>query len=50
MKVIDALGQQTTYGYDEVGNQLSQTDANGHTTSFAYDGWAGARGGPCRWA
>ena len=33
----DALGQVTSYEYDEVGNRLSQTDANGHTTQFAYD-------------
>ena len=27
----------TTYAYDELGNRISQTDANGHTTSFEYD-------------
>jgi RHS repeat-associated protein len=27
----------TSYGYDEVGNRVTQTDANGHTTSYAYD-------------
>jgi YD repeat-containing protein len=27
----------TKYTYDEVGNRLTQTDANSHTTSFAYD-------------
>lgn len=27
----------TSYTYDEVGNQLSQTDANGHTTAWTYD-------------
>lgn len=27
----------TTYGYDEVGNRISQTDANSHATRFAYD-------------
>ena len=24
----------TSYGYDEVGNRISQTDANSHTTSY----------------
>ena len=28
---------ETTYGYDEVGNRISQTDANLHTTTFRYD-------------
>jgi RHS repeat-associated protein len=27
----------TTYGYDELGNRVSQTDANGHTTKYEYD-------------
>lgn len=27
----------TSYTYDEVGNQLTQTDANGHTTTWTYD-------------
>ena len=27
----------TSYGYDEVGERISQTDANNHTTLFAYD-------------
>jgi RHS repeat-associated protein len=27
----------TTYAYDEIGNRITQTDANGHATSFAYD-------------
>ncbi len=27
----------TTYSYDEVGNKLSQTDAEGRTTSWTYD-------------
>ncbi|MCG8317105.1 MAG: hypothetical protein MI976_28125 [Pseudomonadales bacterium] len=27
----------TSYTYDEVGNKLTQTDANGHTTSWSYD-------------
>lgn len=34
LRVGDLL---TTYGYDELGNRISQTDANGHTTRFAYD-------------
>jgi RHS repeat-associated protein len=35
--VIDALSQETSYGYDELGNRISQTDANGHTTWFVFD-------------
>ena len=27
----------TRYGYDEVGNKLTQTDANDHTTTWTYD-------------
>ena len=27
----------TRYSYDELGNRLTQTDANLHTTSFVYD-------------
>ena len=27
----------TCYGYDELGQQISQTDANNHTTTLAYD-------------
>jgi len=27
----------TSYGYDEVGNRIAQTDANGHTTKYEYD-------------
>src|SRR5207248_3747246 len=27
----------TTYTYDGIGNQLTRTDANGHTTSSTYD-------------
>jgi YD repeat-containing protein len=27
----------TRYGYDELGNRISQTDANGHTTKFGFD-------------
>jgi len=28
---------ETSYTYDEVGNKLTQTDANGHTTRWTYD-------------
>jgi YD repeat-containing protein len=27
----------TSYGYDEVGNRITQSDANQHATSYAYD-------------
>ena len=33
----DPLGDVTTYTYDDVGNELSQEDANSHTTSYTYD-------------
>lgn len=29
--------QAASYTYDEVGNRLTQTDANGHTTTWTYD-------------
>ena len=35
--VIDALGGRTEYAYNEVGNRITQTDANGNTTSFDFD-------------
>jgi len=35
--VVDFAGQDTRFEYDELGNQLSQTDANNHTTSYTYD-------------
>jgi RHS repeat-associated protein len=35
--VIDFAGQAIRFGYDELGNQLSQTDANNHTTGYTYD-------------
>ena len=35
--VTDALDQVTSYTYDELGNRLTQTDANGRTTTFEYD-------------
>jgi len=31
------LNLVTTYGYDQVGNRISQTDANLHTTTYQYD-------------
>ncbi|MCI0422357.1 MAG: hypothetical protein L0312_24570, partial [Acidobacteria bacterium] len=27
----------TRYAYDEVGNRITQTDANTHTTTYEYD-------------
>src|SRR5262249_11226646 len=36
-KVTDALGQNTQYTYDEVGNRISQIDASGRTTTYEYD-------------
>jgi len=35
--VTGGLNLLTQYGYDEVGNRISQTDANNHTTTYAYD-------------
>ena len=40
--MTDALSQITKYTYDEVGNRLTQTDANLHTTTSGYD-WLGRR-------
>ena len=40
VKVIqdaNGLALETTYGYDELGNRISQTDANLHATTFDYD-------------
>jgi YD repeat-containing protein len=31
------LKQETTYGYNEIGQQVSPTDANRHTKRFEYD-------------
>ena len=36
-RVIDPLGQ-THYAYDEAGDLVEQTDANGHITHYEYDG------------
>jgi RHS repeat-associated protein len=36
--VKNAFQDWTEYGYNEVGNLISQTDANQHTTSYKYDG------------
>lgn len=35
--VQGGLNLVTTYGYDEVGDRISQTDANNHITSYGYD-------------
>ncbi|RLA59831.1 MAG: hypothetical protein DRQ89_13575, partial [Epsilonproteobacteria bacterium] len=35
--VVDSLGNRSSYGYDEVGNRLTETAANGNTTTWAYD-------------
>ena len=35
--VSGGLNLLTQYGYDEVGNRITQTDASNHTTSYAYD-------------
>ena len=35
--VIDALGQDTHYAYDELGNETLQRDANQHSTTYTYD-------------
>jgi YD repeat-containing protein len=35
--VAGGLNYVTQYGYDEVGNRISQTDANNHTTTYSYD-------------
>ena len=37
LMVTDALGGETTYGYDEAGNRISQTDPNDHETRLEYD-------------
>jgi RHS repeat-associated protein len=36
--VVDAKNYRMGYGYDEVGNLVSQTDANLHITKYEYDG------------
>jgi len=35
--ITDALNQETTYGYNEICQQVSQTNANNHTTRLEYD-------------
>lgn len=36
-KVTDALGHETTLGYNNNGQKTSETDYQGHVTSFTYD-------------
>jgi YD repeat-containing protein len=36
-QTLNNVALVTSYGYDELGERISQTDANGHVTSFAYD-------------
>lgn len=36
-RVIDALGHETVFVYDETRNRVRQVDANGHTTTWVYD-------------
>ena len=35
--IVDPLGYITTFGYDEVGNVIRETDKNGHTVESQYD-------------
>jgi YD repeat-containing protein len=35
--VTTPLGNEEQYAYDEIGEKISQTDANQHKTNFAYD-------------
>ncbi|MFU8851227.1 LamG-like jellyroll fold domain-containing protein [Micromonospora sp. SL1-18] len=35
-KVVDAEGNETTYGYDRFGNKTTMTDANGNRYDWAY--------------
>ena len=49
-KVIDALNGTTTFTYDQLGNLLTQTDANNHTTGYSTTQWAGGRNEHCRLA
>ncbi|MFC3502244.1 LamG-like jellyroll fold domain-containing protein [Micromonospora krabiensis] len=35
-KVVDAEGNETTYGYDRFGNKTTSTDANGNRYDWAY--------------
>jgi RHS repeat-associated protein/uncharacterized repeat protein (TIGR01451 family) len=34
---LNGVPLTTSYSYDEAGDRISQTDANGHTTNMAYD-------------
>ena len=36
-KTTDALGNMNSMSYDAVGNKLTDTDANSHTTNYQYD-------------
>jgi YD repeat-containing protein len=34
---IDQLGHATSYSYDALNRQVTQTDADNYTTTYAYD-------------
>ncbi len=34
---MNALGEKTSYAYDNLGNMVSQTDGEGNTTYFEYN-------------
>ncbi len=38
-RLVDALGNETSYGYDEAGRRTEIRDAAGHRTFVGYDSW-----------